>query len=181
MFAASRYIAHNRQWTERGRIMKSADGAEEYFKDIKNGKLEQWLLKCLLFCVLEPQNHIRTILKASDGRKYINQLCFDNINGLTLASEAIRKLKMNVKEKQIMEQWTKVLTDAKHTKNYNKKINYGLYQIKEELNTKHTDDRGKTIWDYPSLNGNIKTLALLTKEYYNEEIVPMLFKYQILK
>ncbi|UTC44176.1 hypothetical protein [Treponema sp. OMZ 857] len=39
MFAASRYITYNREWTERARIMKSADKAEIFFYDAKNGKL----------------------------------------------------------------------------------------------------------------------------------------------
>ena len=36
MFCASRYIAYNRQWTERARIMKSADGADRFNKNINN-------------------------------------------------------------------------------------------------------------------------------------------------
>ena len=35
MFAASRYITYNRAWTERARIMKSADGYKSYFADLK--------------------------------------------------------------------------------------------------------------------------------------------------
>ena len=38
MFAASRYITYNREWTERARIMKSADKAEIFFADAKNAK-----------------------------------------------------------------------------------------------------------------------------------------------
>ena len=37
MFCASRYITYNRAWTERARIMKSADGAEKYYKNIAGG------------------------------------------------------------------------------------------------------------------------------------------------
>jgi len=53
MFAASRYITYNRIWTERARIMKSADGSEKYFKDLRIAKTQQFLLKCLLFTCLE--------------------------------------------------------------------------------------------------------------------------------
>lgn len=42
MFCASRYITYNREWTERARIMKSADGADRYQADIASGKLDQW-------------------------------------------------------------------------------------------------------------------------------------------
>ncbi len=31
------------------------------------------------------------------------------------------------------------------------------------------------------VNGNIKTLANMVKEYYNHEIVPVLFQYEFLK
>jgi hypothetical protein len=34
MFGASRYITYNRSWTERARIMKSADGAEAFTRDV---------------------------------------------------------------------------------------------------------------------------------------------------
>lgn len=57
MFAASRYVTYNRHWTERARIMKSADGQQKFFNDVKSGKCNGFLLKCLLFTVLETQNH----------------------------------------------------------------------------------------------------------------------------
>lgn len=60
MFAASRYITYNRGWTERGMIMKSGDGAKKFESDVRDGKLIQFLLKCLLFTCLEMQNHMRT-------------------------------------------------------------------------------------------------------------------------
>ena len=81
-----------------------------------------------------------------------------------------------------MEQWNKILADARFTSNYDRQITYGLYQIKVELNTTHRDEEtNEIIYDYPNLNGNIKALAELVKSYYNEEIVPLLFKYQLLK
>ena len=58
MFAASRYITYNREWTERARIMKAADGADRYGADVAGGKLTQFLLKCLLFTCTEMQNHM---------------------------------------------------------------------------------------------------------------------------
>ena len=97
MFCASRYIAYNRAWTERGRIMKSADGAEKFFIDISNGKLSQFLLKCLLFTCMERQNHMRTFT-GSDGRIYRNELCLDTTNGETIASCALKNLCPNEME-----------------------------------------------------------------------------------
>ena len=181
MFAASRYITYNREWTERARIMKSADGFEQFNKDVASGHLDNFLLKCLLFTIFEPQNHMRSFI-GSDNILYTNQLTLDISNGDTIANRDISRLKLNDTEKALINQWHKVLADAKSTEEYDKSINYGLYQIRFELNTKTKDpDTNKEIYNYPSLNGNIKTLASMVKEYYNNEIVPVLFKYEFLK
>lgn len=181
MFAASRYITYNRAWTERSRIMKSGDGEASYKADLKEGHLNQYLLKCLLFTVLEPQNHMREFV-GSDERHYKNQLCLDTTNGETLASQALQSLEINNNEKSLFDLWGKILNQAKYTANYNPDYNYGLYQIKTELNTFHLDsDTGETIADYPELNGYIETLASHVKDYYLREIVPNLFKYEFLK
>ncbi len=181
MFCASRYITYNREWTERARIMKSADGSERFFEDVKNHKLDTFLLKCLLFTCLEMQNHMRTF-KGSDGRFYKNELCLDDTNGATIATTDIKKLSPNVAEKKLLEQWEKVLTSAKATKEYNSELTYGVYQIFAELDISYKDeDTGKTKWIYPDLHGHLQTLKSLVKEYYNSEIVPTLFSYEFLK
>ena len=181
MFAASRYITYNREWTERGRIMKSADGADAFFRDVRTGRLEQFLLKCLLFTVLEPQNHMRTFI-GSDGRFYVNQLCLDTTKIETIASKDLKRLHKNEEETTLLNLWTSILNIAKNTDNYNSELTYGLYQIKIELNTSHKDElTGETRYDYPDLQGNIQSLAKRVKDYYNKEIVPILFKYQFLK
>lgn len=181
MFAASRYITYNREWTERARIMKSADGYERFEGDVANGTLKQFLLKCLLFTVLEPQNHMRSFF-GSDGREYSNQLTLDTTNGETLASQDLESLQKNEIEKRLINQWRKVLDDAKSTEEYDSSINYGLYQIRFELNKVLQDSvTGNQTIKYPSLNGNIKTLANMIKDYYNTEIVPILFQYEFLK
>ena len=181
MFCASRYITYNREWTERARIMKSADGADRFFRDVKNGELLQYLLKCLLFTCLEMQNHMRTLI-GSDSKFYRNELCLDTTNGETIASNDIISLNKNDRERLLLEQWNKILYDAKQTKNYNKALTYGLFQIDKELNTSHKDlELDKLVYDYPSLNGNINTLKQMIKSYYNAEIVPTLFEYEFLK
>lgn len=181
MFAASRYITYNREWTERARIMKSADGFERFKTDVANGILKQFLLRCLLFTVLEPQNHMRSFI-GSDGREYLNQLTLDTTNGETLAAQDLMALQLSDTEHRLIQQWNKVLDDAKSTDEYDNSINYGLYQIRFELNKLIEDvETGERIIKYPSLNGNIKTLASMVKEYYNHEIVPVLFQYEFLK
>ncbi|QTN11382.1 hypothetical protein [Mammaliicoccus vitulinus] len=180
MFCASRYITYFSSWTERTRIMKSADGSERYLKDYSQNKIEQIILKCLLFTVLETQNHMRSFT-GSDGRFYKNELCLDNTNGDTIAINDLKKLKLNNKEKKLITQWELIMAEARKTANYNPKFNYGIYQIIQELNTYTVTDEKKKVFDYPQLNGHIKSLKQLVKAYYAEEIVPFLFEYEFLK
>jgi hypothetical protein len=181
MFAASRYITYNRVWTERARIMKSADGAERFNRDVTNGKLSQFLLKCLLFTCLEMQNHMRT-LTGSDGRFYRNELCFDKTNGETIALHDIKGLIENTDEKALLTQWETVFDWAKKTENYNPNLTYGVYQIYAELDTSHKDeDTGDTVWDNVELHSALAALKGLVSAYYNAEIVPVLFEYEFVK
>lgn len=181
MFCASRYITYNRAWTERARIMKSADGAERYRADIASGKLVQFLRKCLLFTCTEIQNHIRTFT-GSDGRFYRNELCLDGTNGETIALQDIKSLGFSDKEKAIWKQWETVLHWAKKAENYNSALTYGVYQIYAELDTSHIDETtGDTIYDNVELHTALAGLKTLVKDYYNAEIVPVLFEYEFLK
>lgn len=181
MFCASRYIAYNRAWTERARIMKSADGADRFARDTASGKLSQFLLKCLLFTCLEMQNHMRTFT-GSDGRFYRNELCLDGTNGETIALRDIKGLIPGEKKEQLLRQWDVVLACAKETEPYNSALTYGVYQIFAELDTSHTDEvTGGTVWDYVELHTALTALKALVKDYYNSEIVPVLFQYEFLK
>lgn len=181
MFCASRYITYNRAWTERARIMKSADGADRYRADVADGKLTQFLLKCLLFTCLEMQNHMRTFT-GSDGRFYRNELCLDGTNGETIALRDIKALFIGEKENQLLRQWETVLHWAKRTKKYDPSLTYGVYQIFTELDTSHTDETtGNTVWDHVELHTALTGLKALVKDYYNSEIVPVLFAYEYLK
>jgi hypothetical protein len=187
MFAASRYITYNRAWTERARIMKSADGANRFMRDVANGKLEQFLLKCLLFACLEMQNHMRTF-KGSDGRDYKNELCLDGTNGETIALRDIKQLKLNKAETELLQQWNTIIEYAKKVKKnergsgYNSALTYGVYQIYAELDTSYKDDvTDRTVWDNEELHSALTALKGLLSAYYNNEIVPILFKYEFLK
>ena len=83
----------------------------------------------------------------------------------------------NEEETTLLNLWTSILNIAKNTDNYNSELTYGLYQIKIELNTSHKDElTGETRYDYPDLQGNIQSLAKRVKDYYNKEIVPILYK-----
>lgn len=181
LFCASRYITYNRAWTERARIMKSGDGADRYLRDVMSGKLNQWLRKCLLFTCLEMQNHMRTFI-GSDGHFYRNELCLDCTNGDTLAIMNLATLTISDKEQALIDQWNTVLAYAKKTNNYNPSLTYGVYQIFDELDTYHKDEKTKSnVYDNVELHTALTCLKVLVKKYYNSEIVPMLFEYEFLK
>lgn len=181
LFCASRYITYNRAWTERARIMKSGDGADRYLRDVMSGKLNQWLRKCLLFTCLEMQNHMRTFI-GSDGHFYRNELCLDCTNGDTLAIMNLATLTISDKEQALIDQWNTVLAYAKKTNNYNPSLTYGVYQIFDELDTYHKDEKTKSnVYDNVELHTALTGLKILVKKYYNSEIVPMLFEYEFLK
>lgn len=180
MFCASRYITYNREWTERARIMKSADGADKYQADITSGKLDQWLRKCLLFTCIEMQNHMRSFT-GSDGRYYRNELCLDTTNGPTIASEDIKKLSPNEAERKILSQWELLMSEVKKTKEYDSSLTYGLYQIFAEIDTSYKDEDNKTVWNNIEVHSALQTMKVLCKEYYNDEIVPTLFEYEFIK
>lgn len=181
MYAASRYITHNREWTERARIMKSADGSDRFFTAIMNGKLSQFLLKTLIFTVFESHNHLRSFL-GSDEHFYRNELCLDISNGETAASIALKDFVANDLEKELLSLWNSIIELAKKTKNYNPELTYGIYQISVELDTYvHDDETDRNVYDYPELHGHLQTLKKLVRDYYNTEIVPALFEYEFLK
>ena len=182
MFCASRYITYNREWTERARIMKSADGATRFNAAVAKGTLSQFLLKCLLFTCMGMQNHMRSF-PGSDGRFYRNELCLDGTNGETLALRDLKALKRNPQEDRIVALWETILRWAKKAKGYDPTLTYGVYQISNELDTSHRDeaDPEKTVWDNVELHTTLTSLKALVKEYYNAEIVPTLFEYEFLK
>lgn len=181
MFCASRYITYNRAWTERARIMKSADGADKFFADVASGKLSQFLLKCLLFTCTEMQNHMRTFT-GSDGRFYKNELCLDGTGGETLALRDLKKLVKGEKENKILAQWDNLLKCAKATTEYNPGLTYGVYQIYAEIDTSYKDaTTGETIYNNVEVHTALQALKTLVKDYYNSEIVPTLFEYEFLK
>lgn len=177
LFAMSRYIRYCNKWTERGRIMKTGDGAERYKKAVESGTLDSWLLKCLLFATLEAQNHMRSFT-ASDGTKYRNELCLD---GDTIASRELKRMVPNQREKALLNQWNLLIEAARHTKEYNPKLTYGVYQIAQEIDTKYKNEKGDIIYNNVEVHSHLQTLREMLKDYYVNEIVPVLFEYEFLK
>ncbi|MEE6697612.1 hypothetical protein PS434_10990, partial [Lactiplantibacillus plantarum] len=162
MFAAGWWKAYRPNWWEIGVYYRSGDGKVAFEKDVKAGKLDHWLNQVLFYTCLENYNKIRS-LEGSDGRWYYNELSLDNNKGQvhdpldksqpeTLASQQLSDFldNLNDDEAKMYQLWQRILKEAKVTKNYDERLNYGIYQINDELNTSHkeTNSRGKTTTVY---------------------------------
>ena len=180
LFAATRYIHYEKSFLKRGAIMKTADGYKEWYRDVAEGLLDQWLLKVLLFCVLEMQNHMKSFY-GSDNRFYRNELCLDNTNGETMASSLLQKLKANDDEKELLRLWDTVIKYSKQTEEYKSSLTYGIHQIYTELDITIENENGEKEHKYKELHSSLESLKQMLKPYYLNEIVPVLYKYQFLK
>lgn len=200
IFAAGWWSTYNpkEKWYLNGIIYRSGDGKDQYEKDVKSGKLSHWLDQVLFYTCLEYYNKIRS-LHGSDNRWYFNELCLHNNKGKvddpadksdpnTLTFNQLNKdffNHMDQDEAILFNLWNRILEEAKLTKNYDPNYNYGIFQITQELNTKHkettTNGRQINVFDYPELNGDLKTLRSLIKDYYHTHIQDNLFKYEFLK
>ena len=169
LFAAKLYPQE--KWYEKDVYFTTADGGDKYTKD------KDFLKSCFIFTCLSRYNKCLSFT-GSDKRFYKNELCFD---AKTLASEQLEKYKLNADEKELIKIWQSVLSEAKKTKKYNKKLAYGSYQVELELNTSKKDDTNKIIYDYPTLNGELENLKKKLKTYYAKYIMPKLFEYELLK
>lgn len=171
-------------WYDRDVYYSCADGGNAYTKD------SQFLKSCLIYACLSNQNKCLSF-DGSDGRRYQNELCFDDSRAdKPLALEDLKKYIANPKtildddEQKLIDQWHQIMEEARRTANYNPEFNYGVYQITKELNTSHVDNTSKNknlIYDYPVLNGYLDTLRAMLKAYYKSHITEKMFKYELLK
>lgn len=197
MFAANWWKAYRPNWWEIGVYYRSGDGKKQFEKDVQAGKLDHWLDQVLFYTCLENYNKIRS-LEGSDGRWYYNELCLDDNKGkvydpddksepTTLASKQLSEFlnKLDQEETKMYELWLRILNEAKNTEKYNSKLNYGIFQINDELDTYHMvpTKRGKDkkVWDYIQLHSDLNTMRGLIKTYYHTHIMPNLFKYSFIK
>lgn len=169
LFAAKLFPQKN--WYERDIYFTTADGGDSYVKD------NDLLKSCLIFACLSSRNHCRSF-NGSDGRFYRNELCFDS---KTIAAEKLKSFKLSELEKELLVSFKEVLNEAKKTKNYNSKYAYGTYQIDNELNTNHKDENETIVYDYPQLYTKLSALRTKLNKYYETEIQPKLFEYELLK
>ena len=91
----------------------------------------------------------------------------------------------NFEEEELILIWDKILVDSKQTNEYDSKWNYGIYQITKELNTtqimQNIKGKEEKVYNYPELNGNLTTLRIKLKEYYNKYITPKMFEHGLIK
>jgi len=174
------------KWYKTDVYSKSYDGQGSYIKD------KEFLKKCLFYTSLTPKNKCRSFL-GSDKRFYRNELCFDRLD--TLAWTALQDflnggLTLSDTEKTLLKYWDDVLFEAVKTEEYkaaNPNIRYGLWQIMQELNIKidsgRKDKKGNPVmvYKYAALNTEIKKLDDALKNYYYNDIIPLLFKYELIK
>lgn len=174
------------KWYKTDVYSKTYDGQGSYLKD------KEFLKKCLLYTALTPKNKCRSFF-GSDKRLYINELCFDRKD--TLAWQALRKFikdgwKLSETEKSLLKYWDDVLFEAFKTEEYKKsdnKFRYGLWQIMQELNIKvdsgRINKKGNPVfvYKYNALNSEIKKLDNALKCYYRDDIIPLLFRYELIK
>ena len=128
------------KWYEKDVYATTADGGDAYTKD------PRFLKSCLIYTCLSNQNKCLSF-DGSDGRRYQNELCFDN-DALALRDlnkyAANKKTVLDDDEKALVDLWYKILDEAKKTVEYNPEFNYGVYQITKELNTFKTFGTGKS-------------------------------------
>ncbi len=174
------------KWYKTDVYSKSYDGQGVHLKD------KDFLKKCLFYTALTPKNKCRSF-KGSDKRFYCNELCFDRED--TLAWKSLQQflkdgLELSETEQTILKYWRDVLFEASKTDEYksaNKKVRYGLWQIMQELNIKidsgRKDKKGNPVmtYKYNALNSEIKKLDDALKSYYTQDIIPLLFKYELIK
>lgn len=159
------------KWYHRDVYYSSSDKKYSYVEDA------DFLKSCLIYTCLSEQNKCISFT-AKNGRFYKNELCFDFD---TIASNQLESYTLTVEEKELLKIWNYILEEIKKTKNYNPSYSYGIYQIKTEINTTYKDERNKSHYDYPILNGYIATLESKLKEYYLKFIWDKMFYYELIK
>ena len=171
-------------WYDTDIYCSTSDGGNVYTKD------PQFLKSCLIFTCLSNQNKCLSF-DASDGRRYQNELCFDDnraIKPLALQDlgkyASVKTTELDEEETKLLEVWNQIMAEAKKTAKYNPEFNFGVYQISKELNTVTiigTGSSKRKKYDYPVLNGHLDTLRVMLKAYYKSHITEKMFKYELLK
>lgn len=159
-------------YTEREVIMKTADKEYEYTRN------KTFLYKCFLWAGISQMN--RCISK----NNLKNEFCFGQ---KTKADKILKKYKKDTLDKSLLNIWFKILKRIKNTSEYNPNWNYGLYQIDKDINIKigsgtfNKKNEEIMIPKYRDLDEMVHSLKQELKIYYDKELKPKLFKYELLK
>ena len=165
------------KWYKTDVYSKCYDGNGAHLSDL------EFMKKCLIYTALSMKNKCRSFI-GSDGRYYNNELCLD---GNSLATRELAKFNLSKTENVLCKYFADVMFEARMTEEYDNTKSYGTWQINEELNIKipsgRKDKHGKDILvrKYPKLNTEIEKLKSELAKYYETEIIPDLFKYQLIK
>lgn len=173
LFAMARTPSEGRFWI-RGVVNRNADNGDNFSHD------DEFLKACLIFTALAYHNKCLSFT-GSDGRDYRNELCLDDG---TVATADLAAFSLTSQEKDLIEQWRKVRDLAAATKNHVDGRPYGVYQIDQDLNTSKRVQVGRNmtkVFDYPILNGEIKTLKAMTMQYHADAVAPKCWEYGLLK
>ena len=168
-------------WYEKDVYFTSADGGDKFRKDKK------FVKKCLIYTCLCQHNHCCSFEVSKIMFK--NELCFD---GNTMAKKRLNDLisstnKLTGEEQELIDEYNSILKYCrkKHVKKMKKGYTYGLYQLDEEINTKHIiiDKNGneKSVYDDGDLNDMIKNFKSEVLNYYENNIKSDMLKYELVK
>lgn len=180
-FAAGEYCNNIKGWTN-SIYGASGDGASRYWADVQSGQLNDFLFKNLLWCCVTHYNHMVSQYGA-DGKLYLNQICLDEN---TLARNYLDNYIANGytctnAEQELFSCYTQLIRSCKATEEYNPNYTYGLYQIEKEIDTTYYDNRGNCQHNHGDVQNQIKVLKAKAISYYENEIAPVLMKYEFVK
>ena len=114
------YLMFCRDWKETEFICCSTDKGFEYESD------NDLLKRAFIFGCLDYYNKCKSAELQIDGKTVIikNQLCFDDN---TIASNKLSSMALNKDEKQLIDLFRRLLSEAKKVSEYNPNYTYGLY------------------------------------------------------
>lgn len=176
-------------WYETNVYFTSGDGGDSYTKD------KEFLKKCLIYTCLTQKNKCRS-MNGSDGRLYINELCFEKG---TISNKYLKQFQksnpLTQEEKDLIQDYNEIIKEIskkdKKTKEYlyeeyNNLFKYGISQIDEDINISivlGVDKKGKEIIGkkYGDLNNMLISFKKKVQKYYTDNIFNDLLKYELLK
>lgn len=153
-------------------LMKGGDGLHQYLEDTK------FLNDCFIWSCLSQKN------KCVSNIEKINEMA---LLQESRADKILEQIKLNSKQKELLNRWKKVLELAKEKDEFDDKYKYGLNQLEKEINVKicngSYNKKGEEIWEfkYPDLRDQIKYLKIELKRFYTNEIENKIMKYELIK